>query len=254
MKRQNYVLGNWKMHKTARESAEYLSVLISMLANVNSPSIVGIAPPFTSLSACDDVISRSQMDIWLGAQNLHKEEAGAFTGEISISMLQEYHVRFVLVGHSERRHLFHEEEAEIAYKVERAALSGILPVLCIGETEEEREQGITKSVLSQQMIQGLSRLSPSMPFVLAYEPVWAIGSGKVPSPEEVQEIQAFCRKEIEKTFSLDKANSVAILYGGSVKPENARSFAACPDVDGLLVGGGSLEPTTFMNIIQQFCL
>ncbi|BAE81467.1 triosephosphate isomerase [Chlamydia felis Fe/C-56] len=254
MERKSYVFGNWKMHKTAEEAKDFLSVFCPFVKEISPASIVGIAPSFTTLSACCESIKKMDSSIWLGAQNVHQDSSGAFTGEVSLPMLQEFHVNFVLLGHSECRHIFHEEDSTIALKVGAAARSGVVPVLCIGETLETRESGTTKDVLSNQLILGLAQLPETASVIIAYEPVWAIGTGKVASTADVQEVHAFCREVLSRIFSKEKSETISILYGGSVKADNAEGFARCPDVDGLLVGGASLDPQVFANVVGNFNL
>ncbi|AAP05057.1 triose-phosphate isomerase [Chlamydia caviae] len=254
MERKSYVFGNWKMHKTAKEAKDFLSIFCPFVKEISPASLVGIAPAFTTLSACCESIKEMDSSIWLGAQNVHQDSSGAFTGEVSLPMLQEFHVNFVLLGHSECRHIFHEEDATIALKVGAAARSGVVPVLCIGETLEARENGTTKEVLSNQLMLGLAQLPETAPVIIAYEPVWAIGTGKVASTADVQEVHAFCREVLSRIFSKEKSEIISILYGGSVKADNAEGFARCPDVDGLLVGGASLDPQGFANVLRNFNL
>ncbi|WP_348663870.1 triose-phosphate isomerase [Chlamydia vaughanii] len=254
MKRKSYVFGNWKMHKTSKEAKEYFSSFCSLIKDLSPASVVGIAPAFTAIGACRDILKEHSSSIWLGAQNVHQDSSGAFTGEVSLPMLQEFDVNFVLLGHSECRHIFHEEDAAIALKVGAASREGIVPVLCIGETLEAREQGTTKDILSNQLMLGLAQLPESASVIIAYEPVWAIGTGKVASSADVQEVHAFCREVLARIFSKEKADTISILYGGSVKADNAEGFARCPDIDGLLVGGASLDPQVFANVVQQFNL
>lgn len=252
MKRKRYIFGNWKMNKTAQEAKKYISTFCPLVQNLTTDSIVGIIPPYTALYTCSESLRSQNSSVWLGAQNLHQEISGAFTGEVSLPMLKEFGVRFVLIGHSERRHIFHEDDATIALKVGAAAHGGVIPVLCIGETLEAKEEGKTQEILSNQLVQGLAQLPQTAPLLLAYEPVWAIGTGKVASSTDVQEIHSFCRQVLTQIFSKEKAEAVSILYGGSVKEDNAQGFASCPDVDGLLVGGASIDPQEFSRVIEQF--
>ncbi|WP_375793218.1 triose-phosphate isomerase [Chlamydia sp. 12-01] len=254
MERKSYVFGNWKMYKTVREAKEYIAVLGPFLKETTPASIIGITPSYTALSACSEVIKDSSYPIWLGAQNVHQNTSGAFTGEVSLPMLKEFDVDYVLLGHSECRHIFHEEDATIALKVGAASREGVLPVLCIGETLEVREKGTTKDILSNQLMLGLAQLPETASIIIAYEPVWAIGTGKVASSANVQEVHAFCREVLAQIFSKEKADTISILYGGSVKADNAEGFARCPDVDGLLVGGASLDPKVFADVIGNFNL
>ncbi|EPP34376.1 triose-phosphate isomerase [Chlamydia ibidis] len=252
MDRQRYVFGNWKMNKTVREAVDYFSVFSSLIREASPIVTVGICPAFTSLSSCRSLIDENDLPIWLGAQNVHQASSGAFTGEISAGMLQEFNVNFVLAGHSECRHIFHEQDSDIAEKVVAISRSGMVPVLCIGETLEVRERQATQDYLANQLVLGLSQLPKTEPVIIAYEPVWAIGTGRVASTSDVQEVHAFCRDVLSNIFSHEKSKKISILYGGSVKPENAEGFAHCPDVDGLLVGGASLDPKVFVDTIVQF--
>lgn len=255
MKRQQLVLGNWKMNKTGTEAREYLLQLFDYLQSMplSDQHVVGIAPAHTALSACYEVAKQANsLHFALGAQNIYFEESGAFTGEISFRMLEEFSTRFVLIGHSERRHIFHEDQASIAKKVQAVASKGCLPVLCIGETLEERTQGKTEAVLSEQLKVGCSLIQEQSPLVIAYEPVWAIGTGKAASPQDVQEAHAFCREECARIFSKEKAEQISILYGGSVNHNNAQDFAQTPHVDGLLVGGASLFAESMVQIAAEF--
>lgn len=252
MERKRYIFGNWKMHKTAKEAKDYLSVFCPLLEEVAPVSCVGITPAFTALHACCESIKFFHSPLWLGAQNVHQDTSGAFTGEISLPMLKEFNVNFVLLGHSECRHIFHEEDTTIALKVGAAAREGIIPVLCIGETLEVREKGATEAMLSNQLMLGLAQLPETASVIIAYEPVWAIGTGKVASAVDVQEAHAFCREVLANIFSKEKAEEISILYGGSVKADNAEGFARCPDVDGLLVGGASLDPKVFADVVANF--
>lgn len=246
---KQFVFGNWKMNKTLTEAQTFLKSFISSDILSNPQIITGIIPPFTLLSACQQAVSDSP--IFLGAQTTHEADSGAFTGEISAPMLKDIGVDFVLIGHSERRHIFHEQNPVLAEKAAAAIHSGMIPVLCIGETLEEQESGATQDILLNQLTIGLSKLPEQASFILAYEPVWAIGTGKIAHPDLVQETHAFCRKTIASLFSKDIAERTPILYGGSVKADNARSLALCPDVNGLLVGGASLSSENFLSIIQQ---
>lgn len=246
---QYFVFGNWKMNKTFSEAQTFLKDFVSCEILSNPKIITGIIPPFTILSACQQIIKNTP--IRLGAQTLHEADSGAFTGEVSAPMLKDIGVDFVLIGHSERRHIFHEQNHSLAEKLLAALRNGIVPVLCIGETLEEQEAGATQDILLEQLTVGLSRLPEHAPFILAYEPVWAIGTGKVANPDLVQEIHAFCRNVVKDLISKDAAERTPILYGGSVKADNTRALTLCPDVNGLLVGGASLSVESFLAIIQQ---
>lgn len=237
------------MHKTIREALDYLDSLTTLTKGKQPNIIVGIAPSFSALYSCHQKIEELHSPIWLGAQNVHQEQQGAFTGETSLPMLMEAGAQFVLIGHSERRHIFQESDEIIAEKMRATSSSGLIPVLCIGETLEEKQAQKTEEVLAKQLKTGLSLLNPSTPFFLAYEPVWAIGTGKVASVEDVQNVHAFCRRVMQNLFPEEDNTSTPILYGGSVKVENAKEILELPDVNGVLVGGASLDPHTFSQIV-----
>lgn len=242
------IAGNWKMHKTIDESVEFLQELERLAAGGASDDSVEIVvfPPFTALSSLRDAASR----VKIGAQNIAAQEQGAFTGEISPLMLAGL-VDYVLIGHSERRHIFGETDSQINLKVKLADKHGFIPVLCVGETLEEREEGKTIDCITSQLNEGLDGLSPQQvqDTIIAYEPVWAIGTGKTATPDQAQEVHAVIR-DILKKKSLD-ANKNFILYGGSVKPDNSSSLMSQPDVDGALVGGASLKVESFFDIITN---
>ncbi len=246
--RRRLILGNWKMHKTVSEAEATVQDLLDRMKDYRGPYEWGIAPPFTAISALRTL--REGTSMLLGAQNCHPEPQGAFTGEISVTMLQDLGVDFVIVGHSERRHIFGEDDAFIARKVRAVLDHGMTPVLCIGERLEEREQGHTEAVVKHQLLGSLAHVSPEeIPrVVLAYEPVWAIGTGKTATPETAQEVHAFIRTVL-RDLGAD-AEEVTILYGGSVKPENVTNLTRMPDIDGALVGGASLQSQSFAHIIN----
>lgn len=237
------------MHKTIREALDYLDSLTTLTKGKQPDTLIGITPSFPALYSCHQKLEELHSPIWLGAQNVHQEPQGAFTGETSLPMLMEAGVRFVLIGHSERRHIFQENDELIAKKMHAVSSAGLIPVLCIGETLEEKQEQKTEEVLAKQLKTGLSLLSPSTPFFLAYEPVWAIGTGKVASVEDVQNMHAFCRRVMQDLFTEESSASTPILYGGSVKVENAKEILELPDVNGVLVGGASLDPHTFSQIV-----
>jgi triosephosphate isomerase len=242
LKRTPIIAANWKMYKTGAEAQEFLTQIKGKIA----PSVkVFIAPSFTALP-----MMKAQ-EVVLGGQNMHEAEDGAFTGEISARMLKDAGAKFVILGHSERRRLFHETDAIIHQKLKKAIFSGLLPILCVGETLEEREGKKTFDVLSTQLKTALSGISPAE-LILAYEPVWAIGTGKTATPEIAQEAHQFCRGLLQKLWGEDHAAKTNILYGGSVTPETASSLAKQPDIDGALVGGASLDAAKFIQIIQGF--
>lgn len=243
LKRTPIIAANWKMHKTGAEAQEFLTQIRGKLA---SGVKVFIAPPFTAMP-----VMNIFPGVVIGAQNMHQADEGAFTGEISAQMLKEAGAKFVILGHSERRRLFHETDATVHQKIKKAFSSHLLPILCIGETVEDREAGKTFDVLSHQLKTALAGLSPTE-LILAYEPVWAIGTGKTATPEIAQEAHHFCRDLLKKLWGEDHANKTHILYGGSVTPETAPALALQPDIDGALVGGASLDAAKFIQIIQGF--
>jgi triosephosphate isomerase (TIM) len=247
--RKPLIAGNWKMHKTIADAEEFIQALLPRISVVDGTDVdVAICPPFTSLQAMVDSARGSRVAIY--AQNMHQAPEGAFTGEISAPMLTELDVAGVVLGHSERRELFGETDKALAQKVPAALAAGLLPVLCVGETEEERERGDTERKLRYQVQEGLTRLDPQQmgELVIAYEPIWAIGTGQVASLEQAQEAIAFVRALVADR-SKEAAQRTRILYGGSVKPDNAAELLALPDVDGALVGGASLDAVAFAEIV-----
>ncbi len=248
--RKPFLAANWKMNKTVKEGLEFLEAFLPAIKGIEGRDVV-IAPPFTALHALSNALERESCSVALAAQNMHHEEKGAYTGEISPVMLNELGARWVILGHSERRHIFGEQDDVISKKVTSAIRHGIGPILCIGETLEQREAGNTFSVLRNQVDSGLADVSPDdiVKVVLAYEPVWAIGTGKTASPEQAQEAHAFVRGLLASKYGSAVAEQIRILYGGSVKPSNASELLAKPDVDGALVGGAALEPDSFAGIV-----
>jgi len=243
------IAGNWKMFKTANEAKEAAGQLVKLVTDAKNVDIM-IAPPFTSLTVVAEAIQNSGID--LGAQNLHWANEGAFTGEISATMLVAAGCKYVIVGHSERRQYFGETDDIINQKLRTASQAGLIPILCVGETETHRDEKKTFSVLDKQMGNGLKGLTfdAHHPLVIAYEPVWAIGTGKTATPSQVQEVHLYLRNLIEKIFGNMLARATQILYGGSVKPDNIKELMALPDVDGALVGGASLQADSFSKIIH----
>lgn len=243
------IAGNWKMFKTgtqARETAARLTQLVSGARHID----IMIAPPFTALAAVAEAVQGSPVD--LGAQNLHWADEGAFTGEISASMLVAAGCKYVIVGHSERRQYFGETDETVNQKLKTASTAGLIPILCVGETESQRDEKKTFSILDKQMENGLKGLTfdEQHPLVVAYEPVWAIGTGKTATPAQAQEVHLYLRGLIEKIFGNTLAKATRILYGGSVKPDNIKELMALPDVDGALVGGASLQADSFSKIVH----
>ena len=241
------IAGNWKMHKTVEAAEEFIAALLPRVSSVERTE-VAICPPFTALQAMVDSTRGSRVSVY--AQTMHHSDAGAFTGEVSPPMLSEVGVQGVVLGHSERRQLFGESDKALALKVPAALAAGLLPVLCVGETEEERERGDTERTLRHQVQEDLARLDPAQlgEVVIAYEPIWAIGTGQVATPEQAQEAIAFVRALVADR-SPEAAQRTRILYGGSVKPDNAAELMALPDIDGALVGGASLDAESLGAIV-----
>jgi len=242
------IAANWKMYKTADEAASTAKELVARIRECDMVETM-IAPPFTALPAVNAAIGESA--VRLGGQNLHWEREGAYTGEISAGMLLAAGCRYVIIGHSERRQYFGETDETVNRKMRTAVSSGLAPVLCVGETESERDAGRTFAVLDKQINDGLAGLTAADldDLVLAYEPVWAIGTGKTATREQAQEVHAYLRALLEKKYGNALAKRTRIQYGGSVKPDNIRGLMEMPDVDGALVGGASLNAETFSRII-----
>lgn len=248
--RKLIIAGNWKMNKTAAEAADLVQGLKRELASVKEVDLV-ICPPFTALSEVSKLILDS--NIRLGAQNMSEHASGAYTGEIAAMMLREFSVRFVILGHSERRQYQKESNELIARKALAALGTSLKPIVCIGETLEERESGATEQVLESQTRGSLATLSKEqvVEVTLAYEPVWAIGTGRVATAEQAQSAHAFIRKVLASQYDDATARRIRIQYGGSVKPSNARELMSLPDVDGALVGGAALEVRSFSDIVKN---
>ena len=248
MSRTPFIAGNWKMNKTIAEAEAYIQALLPKVGAVGDVEIV-ICPPFTALQAMVDSARGSSVQVY--AQTMHEADAGAFTGEVSSAMLSEIDVQGVILGHSERREYDNETDRALQQKVPKALEAGLVPILCVGETEEERERGDTERKLRHQVQEGLEKVARDRlaDVVIAYEPIWAIGTGLTATPDQAQEAIAFVRALVEDQ---DKAAGAAvrILYGGSLKPDNAPEILALPDVDGALVGGASLEADSFATIVE----
>jgi triosephosphate isomerase len=246
MARDLIVVGNWKMYKTAREAAAYIEELIPLAAG--SQAKIFLAVPYTSIASAAKAVKGTEISV--GAQNMNDARDGAFTGEIAALMLKEAGAEFVLLGHSERRHVFGESDDFIQRKVVRALQDDLIPILCVGETAKEREEGRTEEVLKEQLEACLAGIPEAEvgKVVIAYEPVWAIGTGKTATPKLAQEAHAYCRSVLTDLFSKKKAGAISILYGGSVKPDNSAELMSQKDIDGVLVGGASLEPKTLAQI------
>jgi triosephosphate isomerase len=244
--RQQVIAGNWKMYRGGAAGCELARELVQACGDVATVQVV-IAPPFTALAAVATEIQGSRIE--LSGQNLHSKPEGAFTGEVSAPMLLEAGCRWVIVGHSERRQFFGETDASVREKVQAAAGLGLRPIVCVGETLAEREAGQTLDVVHRQVDAFAAELAKKPGFaVIAYEPVWAIGTGKVAGPAQAQEVHAAIRARL-KGVSAELADVTPVLYGGSVKPDNAQGLLGCPDVDGALVGGASLEAESFAKIV-----
>jgi triosephosphate isomerase len=241
------IAGNWKMHKTIAEAEQYIQALLPRVSSVSGVDIA-ICVPFTALAAMVDSARGSRVAVF--AQNMHEAPSGPYTGEISAPMLTELDVDGVVLGHSERRQYYNENDRTLEFKTVAALQAGLTPILCVGETEEEREQGETQRKLRHQVREGLGRVSDERlaEVVIAYEPIWAIGTGKVATPDQAQEAISFVRALVADR-SRDAAKSLRVLYGGSVNPDNAAELLALPDVDGALVGGASLEADSFAAIV-----
>jgi triosephosphate isomerase len=249
MERRPLIVANWKMNKTVDESVDFVEVFLPVVSGVQDVDMV-LAPPFISLMPVSKALAGSR--VALAAQNMHWQEAGAFTGEVSPVMLRDIGCRYVILGHSERRQFFGEGDGEVSQKVLAALREGIIPILCVGETLGERDYGKTFDTVGGQIGGGLADivLESGHEIVLAYEPVWAIGTGKTASPEEAQEVHFFARSQLAGIFGNNIAESIRILYGGSVKPDNAGTLMSMPDIDGALVGGASMEPDSFGGIVN----
>ena len=249
--RKKIIAANWKMNMTLHESDRFLETFLLEVGDEKRVDIV-LAPPFTALARVSERLNKVQ-NVKLAAQNMHYEKPGAFTGEISAHMLRELFVRYVVLGHSERRSLFGETD-EIVNKKTHAALEATLkPIVCIGETLEERDGGRVEQVLETQLKGSLAGLGAKelAELVIAYEPVWAIGTGRTASPEQAQEAHAFIRKTLATLSDSTTADRIRIQYGGSVKPANTAELMAQPDIDGALVGGASLDPRGFTEIVKS---
>jgi len=249
MDRRYLIAGNWKMNKTPKESVAFIDAFLGKLGDIRDVEVL-LIPPFTSLESSGQRLSGST--VGLGAQDVHHERSGAFTGAISASMLAACDCRYVLVGHSERRHVFGDDDATVRRKLGAAFDGGLRPILCIGETIEERRRGGTKAVLARQLDRGLDAVDADEVerIVVAYEPVWAIGTGETATPEQAQDAIGWIRARLTEAYEAPIAARLRILYGGSVKPGNAAELVAQPDIDGALVGGASLDPDAFAEIVR----
>jgi triosephosphate isomerase (TIM) len=244
------IAGNWKMYKTIAEAVKHVTELRPLVKDITDVEVV-VAPAFTAIHAVADALRGS--NIAVAAQNVHWERDGAFTGEVSAPMLREAGARLVIIGHSERRTLFGETDATVNQKIAAAFASALTPIVCIGETLDQRDRHETLDVLDRQLKKGLDGVTSDQlsHLVLAYEPVWAIGTGRTATPAQAGEAHRHIRQRLRQWFGADAADLCRVIYGGSVKPENIRELAAQPDVDGALVGGASLDAPAFFDIISR---
>lgn len=249
--RTKIVAGNWKMNNDLTASISLISEIKNSLIGKNYKTKIIICPPFTSLETANALLKGTSIS--LGAQNMYYEESGAYTGEISAKMLISVGCEFVIIGHSERRTIFKESDETINLKLKAALANNLKPIFCIGETLEERESNKTFDVIRRQLIAGLKELGESeiQSIIIAYEPVWAIGTGKNATPDQAQEVHKFIRDLLQKEYSTYLADNTVIQYGGSVKPENAAELMSQPDIDGALVGGACLKSDSFIKIVES---
>jgi len=247
--RRPLIAGNWKMHNNSAESVELVSQLKEMISGVKEVEVV-VAPPYTALGSVATAIKGST--IFLSSQNIFWEEKGAFTGEVSPAMLKDIGCQYTIIGHSERRQYFGETNETVNKRLKAALNASLIPIVCVGETLEEREAGKTLAIIEQQVKEGLDGVSSGEmeKVVVAYEPVWAIGTGKTATPEQAQEVHQFIRKMLAQVFNKGVAEGTRILYGGSVKPDNVDQLMSQKDIDGALVGGASLKADAFARIVQ----
>lgn len=248
--RKTIIAGNWKMYKTLNEGQELVVALRRDLYNIENVDIV-VCPPYTLLAYLADALETS--NILIGAQDCFWEDEGAFTGEVSPKMLKDAGCKFVIIGHSERRQFFGETNESVNKKVKALLMHGLTPIMCVGETLSEREKGLTFRVLDDHLQNGLKDITQEnmQKIVIAYEPVWAIGTGKTATPQEAQEAHKYIRDLLKSEYNKDTALAVRIQYGGSVKPENIFDLMSQPDIDGALVGGASLKAESFTDIIKK---
>ena len=251
MNRKPLIAANWKMNHNVENSIKFLTELKCSFEQDPEKIDVVICPPYTSLYIMNVALQEDNV-VALGAQNCHFEDNGAFTGEVSTDFLTEFNCEYVIVGHSERRQYFNAPDETVCKKIHKVLNKGLIPIFCIGETDSEREENKTFDVIKRQLTKGLDGMTKDevSEIVVAYEPIWAIGTGKTATPEQAQEVHAYIRKEIAKNFGTSYAAEVRILYGGSVKPNNIQSLMVQDDIDGALVGGASLKPEDFLGIIE----
>jgi triosephosphate isomerase (TIM) len=245
--RNPIIAGNWKMHNTIQESVALAKAIKEGVAGLKKTEVI-LAPPFTALYSVYAAIKDSS--IFLASQNVFHEDKGAYTGEIAPGMLKDVGCTYAIIGHSERRKYFNERDEDVNLKTKKALAAGLKPIICVGETEEERVKGVTEFVVGVQVRKALYEIKSLSDIVIAYEPVWAIGTGKVATPIEAEEVHRFIRGVLSEAYSSASAD-VRILYGGSVTPENIGELIDMEDIDGALVGGASLKPDTFLGIIKK---
>ena len=248
--RTPFIAGNWKMHKTVADTVKYVKELRGLVKDMTGVEVV-VAPPFTALHAASEAARNSNVGV--AAQDLHWEREGAFTGEISAAMIAETGAEYVIIGHSERRTLFGETDASVNRKIAAAFAGGLTPIVCIGETLDQRDRNETFSVLDRQIRDGLDGVTSEqlVQLVIAYEPVWAIGTGRNATPAQAAEAHGHIRKRLQQWFGAQPSELCRVIYGGSVKPENIGDLASQPDVDGALVGGASLGVKAFFDIVSR---
>ncbi len=249
--RRKILAGNWKMHKTAAESAELAKAIVAGLNNGTPDCEVVVCPTYVALDRVATMLAESA--VRLGAQDMHWEGQGAFTGKISADMLLAVGVSHVILGHSEQRTYFQESDEGVNKKTRKALASGLIPIVCVGETLAEREAGITEAIVAAQIRRAFAGIekSEAQSIVVAYEPVWAIGTGRNATPELAQEVHQFIRELVSSLYDASIAAALRIQYGGSMKPDNARALLSQPDIDGGLIGGASLQPESFLGIIRS---
>ena len=247
--RKIIIAGNWKMNKAFSEAEDFMVELTDFLNEKKLGKVeVVVCSPFPYLEMVSDFACESQ--VFIGAQNVNENDFGAYTGEISASMLASMEIDYCIIGHSERRKYYHETDDLINSKLKKLQEFEVVPILCIGETLEEREKGITEQVILSQLTKALTNIKINNDLVIAYEPIWAIGTGRTATPQQAQEIHSLIRKWISEKFSSEISNSISILYGGSMKPENIRDLLHQPDIDGGLIGGASLDIEKFKVMIN----
>ncbi|MBR9860335.1 triose-phosphate isomerase [bacterium] len=248
--RQKFVAGNWKMNLDLDDGKDLLIEIIN--SSIDSTAQIIVIPPYIHLSKFNQLLTSS--NIALGAQNCHQQDSGAFTGEISVPMLKSVGVEYVVLGHSERRNYYFEDSISLSFKVQQVLDHGLRPIYCCGETLDQRQEGLHFDEIRTQLKEGLFKLNEMelLNCVIAYEPVWAIGTGVTASPEQAQEVHSFIRKTIASVYGDMVADNISILYGGSVKPDNAKELFNCPDIDGGLIGGAALNADSFAAIANSF--